>query len=102
VDASSIVVPIRQVPRHVVFLEAEATAIDFATRTVPITYGLEARTDIIRFDKLLIAVGSQTRYRAGFRRQALGMKTIYDPDGGRMVSQRQPVVTVTFMAWEGC
>ena len=77
-DANSIVVPIRQALRHVEFLEAEATAIDLATRTVTITYGLEGRTDTIRFDQLLIALGSQTRFPPGLRRQALGMKTIYD------------------------
>ena len=77
-DANSIVVPIRQALRHVEFLEAEATAIDLATRTVTITYGLEGRTDTIRFDQLLIALGSQTRFPPGLRRQVLGMKTIYD------------------------
>ena len=77
-DATSIVVPIRQALRYVEFLEAEATAIDFATRTVTIAYGLEDRTEAIRFDQLLIALGSQTRFPPGLRRRALGMKTIYD------------------------
>jgi NADH:ubiquinone reductase (H+-translocating) len=77
-DANSIVVPIRQALRRVEFLEAEATAIDFDTRTVTITYGLEARTEAIRFDQLLIALGSETRFPPGLRRRALGMKTIYD------------------------
>jgi NADH:ubiquinone reductase (H+-translocating) len=77
-DPSSIVVPIRQSLRRVEFLEAEATAIDFAARTVTILYGLEGRTAAIRFDQLLIAVGSQTRFPPGLRRRALGMKTIYD------------------------
>ncbi len=77
-DANSIVVPIRQALRHVEFLEAEVTAVDLATRTVAITYGLEGRTDTIRFDQLLIALGSQTRFPPGLRRHVLGMKTIYD------------------------
>lgn len=77
-DASSIVVPIRQLLGRVEFLEAEATAIDLATRTVTIVYGLEGRTETIRFDQLLIAVGSQTRFPPGLRRYALGMKTIHD------------------------
>jgi NADH dehydrogenase FAD-containing subunit len=47
-DANSIVVPIRQALRDVEFLEAYATAIDFDTRTLTITYGLEGRTDAIR------------------------------------------------------
>jgi NADH:ubiquinone reductase (H+-translocating) len=77
-DASSIVVPVRQALRHVEFLEAEATAIDFDKRTVTILYGVEGRTSMIRFDQLLIAVGSQTRFQPGIRRHALGMKTIHD------------------------
>jgi NADH dehydrogenase len=77
-DANSIVIPIRQALRHVEFLEAEAMAIDFAARTVTVTYGREGRRDAIRFDHLLIALGSQTRFPAGIRRHALGMKTIYD------------------------
>jgi NADH dehydrogenase len=77
-DASSIVVPVRQALRRVNFLSAEATAIDFATQTVTIVYGIEARKSAIRFDQLLIAAGSQTRFPPGLRRHALGMKTIYD------------------------
>jgi NADH:ubiquinone reductase (H+-translocating) len=77
-DASSIVVPIRQLLGRVEFLEAEATAIDFATRTVTIMYGPEGRTSAIRFDQLLIAIGSQTRFPPSLRRYALGMKTIHD------------------------
>jgi NADH dehydrogenase len=77
-DASSIVVPVRQALRHVEFLEAEATAIDFDNRTVTILYGIEGRTNTIRFDQLLITVGSQTRFSPGIRRHALGMKTIHD------------------------
>jgi NADH:quinone reductase (non-electrogenic) len=77
-DPSSIAVPIRQTLRHVEFLEAEATAIDFTSRTVTIIYGLEGRARAIRFDHLLIAVGSQTRFPPGLRRYALGMKTIHD------------------------
>jgi NADH dehydrogenase len=77
-DPSSIVVPIRQALRRVEFLEAEATAIDFAGRTVTIIYGLDGRKVAIRFDQLLIATGSETRFPPGLRRRALGMKTIHD------------------------
>jgi NADH:ubiquinone reductase (H+-translocating) len=77
-DPSSIVVPIRQTLRRVKFLEAEATAIDFDARTVTIVFGVEGRKAAIRFDQLLIAAGSQTRFPPGLRRRALGMKTIYD------------------------
>jgi NADH dehydrogenase len=77
-DPSSIVVPIRQALRHVQFLEAEASAIDFAARTVTIVYGLDGRKVAIRFEQLLIAVGSQTRFPPGLGRRALGMKTIHD------------------------
>jgi len=77
-DPSSIVVPTRQALRRVEYLEAEATGIDFATRTVKIVYGVEGRTSAIPFDQLLIAAGSQTRFPPGLRRYSLGMKTIYD------------------------
>lgn len=77
-DPSSIVVPVRQALHYVEFLEAEATAIDFDNRTVTIVYGVEERTTAIRFDQLLIAVGSHTRFLPGLRRYALGMKTIQD------------------------
>lgn len=77
-DPSSIVVPIRQALRRVELFQAEATAIDFNARTVTAVYGLERRTHRIRFDHLLIAVGSQTRFPLGLRRHAHGMKTIHD------------------------
>jgi NADH dehydrogenase len=77
-DPSSISVPIRQVLRHAEYLEAEATAIDLTSRTVTIRYGLEGQTRAIRFDQLLIAVGSETRFPPGLRRHVLGMKTIQD------------------------
>ena len=60
------------------FLEAEATAVDFAARTVTIIYSLDGRKAVIRFDQLLIAIGSQTRFPPGLRRRVLGMKTIHD------------------------
>ena len=77
-DPSSIVVPIRQVLRHVDYLEAEATGIDLANRTLTISYGLHPQTRTLAFDQLLIAAGSQTRFFAGFRQHSLGMKTIDD------------------------
>jgi NADH dehydrogenase len=60
-DPSSIVVPIRQVLRRVQYLEAEATGIDLANRTVTISYGLDPRSRTVEFDQLLIAAGSRKR-----------------------------------------
>jgi NADH:ubiquinone reductase (H+-translocating) len=77
-DPSSIVVPIRQVLRHVELFQAEATAVDFGGRTVTARYGVDGRTRTLPFDQLLIAVGSQTRFPAGLRSRAHGMKTIHD------------------------
>ena len=77
-DPSSIVVPIRQVLRHVNFFNAEATAVDFAARTVTTVYGVDQRTRTIPFDHLLIAIGSQTRFPPGMRARVHGMKTIQD------------------------
>jgi NADH dehydrogenase len=77
-DPSSIVVPIRQVLRHVELFQAEATAVDFAARTVTTVYGVDRRTRTISYDHLLLAVGSQTRFPPGLRARAHGMKTIHD------------------------
>ena len=77
-DPSSIVVPLRQVLRRVELFQAEATAVDLDARTVTTAYGLERRTRTLRFDHLLIAVGSQTRFPPGLRQHAHGMKTIHD------------------------
>jgi NADH dehydrogenase len=77
-DPSSIVVPIRQVLRHVALFQAEATAVDFVARTVTTTYGVDRRTRTISYDHLLLAVGSQTRFPPGLRERAHGMKTIHD------------------------
>jgi NADH dehydrogenase len=77
-DPSSIVVPVRQVLRHVSFFQAEATAVDFAARTVTTVYGVDQRTRTVPFDHLLIAIGSQTRFPPGLRSRVHGMKTIQD------------------------
>ena len=77
-DPSSIVVPIREALRRVQFLRAETTVVDFANRTVTVAYGLDRRRRTIRFDHLLIAAGSQTRYPPSLRPHVHGMKTIHD------------------------
>ena len=77
-DPSSIVVPIREALRRVQFLRAETTAVDFAARTVTVAYGLDRRMRTIRFDHLLIAAGSQTRFPPSLRPHVHGMKTIHD------------------------
>jgi NADH:ubiquinone reductase (H+-translocating) len=77
-DASSIVVPIREALRRVKFVCAETTAVDFAERTVTVAYGLDRRTHAIRFDYLLITAGAQTRFPADLRPHTHGMKTIHD------------------------
>jgi NADH:ubiquinone reductase (H+-translocating) len=77
-DPSSIVVPIREALRRVEFLRAETTAVDIAGRTVTVAYGLDQRTRSIRFDHLLIAAGSQSRFPPSLRQHVHGMKTIHD------------------------
>jgi NADH dehydrogenase len=77
-DPSSIVVPIRQVLRHVDLFQAEATAVDLAARTITTVDGVDRRTRTICFDYLLLAVGSQTRFPPGLSARAHGMKTIED------------------------
>ena len=77
-DPSSIAVPIPPTLKHVEYLEAEVTAIDFTSPTIAMVYGLKGQEKAIRFDQLLIAVGSQTRYPPGLRPHVLGMKTVQD------------------------
>jgi NADH:ubiquinone reductase (H+-translocating) len=77
-DPSSIVVPIREALHRVQFLQAEVTAVDFATGSVAVTYGLDRRTRTIVFDHLLITAGSQTRFPPDLRPHIHGMKTIHD------------------------
>lgn len=76
-DPSSIAVPIRQALRHVKLCQAEVAGVDFEARTVTAAFGL-GRKRTIRFDHLLIAVGSQTRFPPGLRQHVHGMKTIQD------------------------
>jgi NADH dehydrogenase len=77
-DPGSIVVPIRQVLRHVNLFQAEAAAVDLAARTITTVYGVDQRTRTISFDHLLIAIGSQTRFPPGLRSRVHGMKSIQD------------------------
>ena len=77
-DPSSIVVPLREALRRVEFVRAETTAVDFVGQTVTVAYGLDRHTRTIRFDQLLIAAGSQTRFPPGLRPHVHGMKTIHD------------------------
>jgi NADH:ubiquinone reductase (H+-translocating) len=79
-DMSNIVSPIRKMLRHVKFLEAIVEKIDLAAKTVTIGYALPRRHQEIAYDKLLIAIGSQTHFfdGAGLRENAITIKTLED------------------------
>jgi len=79
-DMSNIVNPIRKMLRHISFIEAIVEKIDLAAKTVTIGYALPRRHREISYDKLLIAIGSQTRFfdGPGLRENSITIKTLDD------------------------
>ena len=64
-DMTNIVNPIRKMLKHVAFIEAIVEKIDLSSKSVTIGYALPRRHREIQYDKLLIAIGSQTRFFDG-------------------------------------
>jgi NADH dehydrogenase len=79
-DMTNIVNPIRKMLRHVKFIEAIVEKIDLATKTITIGYAIPRRHREITYDKLLIAIGSETRFfdGPGLRENAITIKTLDD------------------------
>jgi NADH dehydrogenase len=79
-DMTNIVNPIRKMLKHVAFIEAIVEKIDLAGKTVTIGYALPRRHREIPYDKLLIAIGSQTRFfdGPGLRENSVTIKTLDD------------------------
>jgi NADH dehydrogenase len=79
-DMTNIVNPIRKMLRHVKFIEAIVEKIDLPAKTVTIAYALPRQHREVTYDKLLIAVGSQTKFfdGAGLRENAITMKSLGD------------------------
>jgi len=79
-DLSDIVSPLREMLKHVCFLEADVESIDLADRHVTVTFGLIRQEKRLAYDHLLIALGSETNFfdRPGVEERALTMKSLGD------------------------
>jgi NADH dehydrogenase len=79
-DMTNIVNPIRKMLRHVKFLQAIVEKIDLEQKTVTIAYAIPRQHRQIQYDKLLIAMGSETRFvdGPGLRENSVTIKTLDD------------------------
>jgi NADH dehydrogenase len=79
-DMTNIVNPIRKMLKHIDFVEAIVEKIDLAAKKVTIGYALPRRHRELPYDKLLIAIGSQTRFfdGPGLRENSITIKTLDD------------------------
>lgn len=71
---------LRKLLRRVTVLNGEIEAIDLIARRVTISYGIRGLTRDLRFDHLVMALGSETNYFGipGVAEQSLGIKTLRD------------------------
>lgn len=78
-DPSDIVNPIRKMLRHVTFYEGDVDSIDLQARQVTMCFGLSRQQRVLRYDQLVLALGSETRFFDDTTRaNAVQMKTLGD------------------------
>lgn len=79
-DLTNIVNPIRKLLRKVDFFAGEVEKIDLAQQTVTVSHGFDRHTHDMRYDRLVIGVGSTTNFfnNPGLEEHALTMKTLAD------------------------
>src|SRR5882672_10048147 len=79
-EMTDIVSPLRQMLKHVNFLEAEVDAIDLVERRVTLAYGVHHQQKQLAYDHLLIALGSETNFfkLPGVEERAVTMKSLGD------------------------
>jgi NADH dehydrogenase len=80
IETRHILNPIRQLCKNVRFLEREVVAIDPKSKTVRTRQEATGREEELRYDKLVIALGSTTNFYglAGLQEHALTMKSVGD------------------------
>jgi NADH dehydrogenase len=80
VDITHIVNPIRRLLRRVQFFHAEVEAIDLTDKTVTVVHGQRRERHNIRYDALVIALGSTTNFYGipGLSERAMTMKSLGD------------------------
>ncbi len=77
-EASDIVNPVRKMLKRTTFYEAAVESIDLANKSVTIRFGIDRHREL-KYDHLVIALGSQTRFfDDSVRANALQMKTLGD------------------------
>jgi NADH:ubiquinone reductase (H+-translocating) len=72
--------PLRKLLRRVTVLNGQIETIDLVARRVTISYGIRGLRRELRFDHLVLALGSETNYFGipGLAEQAMGIKTLRD------------------------
>jgi len=79
-DLSDIVCPLRQMLKHVRFLQADVDGIDLDARQVSLAYGVHGERRALTYDHLVIALGSESNFfeLPGVGERALTMKSLQD------------------------
>jgi NADH dehydrogenase len=79
-DLTNIVNPVRKLLKQTVFLEGQVDEIDLQERRVFVSHGLDGHSHEIRFDQIVLALGSTTQYFGlpGVEENALTMKSLSD------------------------
>jgi NADH dehydrogenase len=79
-DLTNIVNPIRKLMRKVSFFAGKVEQIDLAQRTVTVSHGFDRHTHDMRYDRLVIGLGSTTNFfnNPGLQEHAFTMKTLSD------------------------
>src|SRR4030095_7290623 len=79
-DLSDIVCPLRQMLKHVRFLQADVDGIDLEGRQVSLAHGVHRERRVLAYDHLVIALGSESNFfkLRGVEERALTMKSLGD------------------------
>lgn len=79
-DLTTIVNPARKLLRHVSFFEGQVQEIDLLERRVTVGHGFDGHTHELRFDQIVLALGSTTQFFGlpGVEGNALTMKSLSD------------------------
>ncbi len=79
-DLSDVVCPLRQILKHVRFLQAEVDCINLEARQVSLAYGVGRHRSVLTYDHLVIALGSESNFfkLPGVEERALTMKSLGD------------------------
>lgn len=79
-DLTNIVNPIRKLLKQVTFFEGQIDTIDLRKRRVVVSHGFDGHPHELRFDQIVLALGSTTQYFGlpGVEENALTMKSLSD------------------------